>query len=141
MKRINTNCKFCDKPVWMDCDEDGLIFLDESIWIKKIACDRCSDYRVSLRKIEASVYSACQLLRGCRFNMNGEARIKVESLVREKLDTLTKRIATLACDYFRVANQWERDFTDQIFEHPMKASVVIGIYLRGIRSFGQPEQP
>lgn len=139
--KLNTNCKFCDKPVWVECDDGGLSILNPEVWLPKIACNRCAEYKVNLRRAESSVYSTCQLLRGCRQNMSGSARIELESKVREKLDTLTKRISTVVCDYFRVVNQWERDFTDNIFENPMKAGTVIGVYIRTIRSFGQPESP
>lgn len=132
MKRINTTCKICVKPISMDCDEAGLAFLNESVWIKKIACNRCSDYKVGLRKTVEAVYSVCQLLRGCRQNMAGQARLQLESKVREKLATLTKRFCYLVCAYHRVTNVWDQAVPDMIFDNPDRAAVAMSVYIKAI---------
>ena len=132
MKTLSTNCKFCGKPVWMECDEDGLAFLNPEVWLKKIACNRCGDYKVNLRKTENAIYSVCQLLRGCRQNMVGSKRLEMESKVREKLDSLTKRFCCLVCDYFRITNLWDSAVPEMIFNKPDRAGNALSVYLKTI---------
>lgn len=132
MKHFETSCKFCSKPVWMDCDESGLEFLKTDLWLKKIACNRCADYKVNLRKTESSISATCQLLRSCRQTMKGEARLELESKVREKLDELTKRFCAFVCDYFRVVNLWDAAVPEMIFNKPDRAAYALSVYLRTI---------
>lgn len=116
----------------MDCDDEGLKMFHPDQWLPKIACERCATYKENFRKTENRIVAVCQLLRGCRLNMNGPKRLELESRFREKLDDLTKRLCGFVCNYFRVTNVWDDAVPQMIFEKPESASVYIGVYLRGI---------
>lgn len=131
MKTINTTCKFCQKPIWMECDEAGLEFLSLEKWANAIGCNRCAEYKLKRRKTESSIFAVCQLLQGCRQNMKGEKRLELEARIREKLETLTKNYCTIICNHLRITNLWDKSFTDTLFDFPERVAPVLSTYVRG----------
>lgn len=137
---IETTCKFCRKPIFMECDGidqiDAKVFNLE-IWKKNVACNRCANYRVGLRQATERMFKVCESLLIWRTAKLDEKRKAAEDQCHEMLQAITKKIATVVCDYFRVANQWEPGFADDIFNHPNNAGKVVSVYLRGIRSISE----
>lgn len=126
-------CKFCGREGIVTADEAGLSIFKPEVWIPRICCNRCGEYKVRRRGLEAAIFRVCRILETCRINLDGEKRDGLETRARENLVALTKKFSTLVCDYYRVTNIWEPDFADMIFEKPTKASVTIAAYVQGVK--------
>lgn len=126
------NCQFCRRPGIATADEEGLKIIKPEVWVPRLCCDRCGDYKVKRRGLEAALFKVARIVETCRINLDGEKRRGIETKARENLVALTKKFCGVVCDYYRLTNVWEQDMADMIFEKPRKLSIVLSTYVVGI---------
>ena len=141
MTTMEYACKFCGKPGQVEAFPEGFAMIRPEVWIPNLACNRCSDFKVALRKLENSVANACQVLNSCRASLDGEKKNGAETKIRTRIDDFTKRICGITCVHYRVANVWSPDFTQMIVESPNRCRAAIRIYVRGIEKESRTETP
>jgi len=125
-------CKFCGKPGIVTGDGEGLALIKPEIWLPKICCDRCGDYMVQKRKLTEAFTRICRSLESCRATVGIEKRATMETVCKSRIVDLTKRFAALACNYYRLTNVWDQEFSDMMFENPGKFPTILSTYLSGL---------
>lgn len=131
MKTFDYNCKFCGKPGTVEADEAGLYMFKPEVWLPKIACNRCGKFMEEKRRQSVDLFKACRVLQTCRATKSVKTK-EIEEQIKLKLEIITKRFSTLVCDYYRVANVWDREFPSLLFDKPDGVEIAIGVYIRGV---------
>lgn len=125
---IAATCKFCPRPILVIVGDSDVEIEAAEKWRPSLCCDRCGNFRVELRKHRDTVARISRNIAMSPPEMVAE----VINRSRDALAKITKRIATLACDYYRIQNTWEADFVDNIIENPTKSDIVIATYINGV---------
>jgi hypothetical protein len=121
-------CKFCQKPGFVITGDAPMELEAGKRWYPMLCCNRCGDFRISLRKARHALMNIARQLATAAPAKIGELR----AAKTDAIESITKRISTLACDYYRVQNVWCADFVDQILEKPDKADIIVKVYVNGI---------
>lgn len=135
---LNYTCRFCSKPGSIECDDSGMGCVTVKVWSNKIACRRCADFHTSRSKIEDQIFGMARLVQMIR-DGQPDKRQALEAKASEKIERLTKKYCSLACDFFRLENFWDRDFCDMIMEHPTKAGTFMKKYLNGVSKMAREQ--
>ena len=126
--KMDYTCKYCQRPGSVNVGDSDVELEAARRWFPLLCCDRCGQFRVKMRKVRAYLVSVATDIKA--------ATPATHKSVMEKavptIELITKKIATLVCDYYRVTNVWERDFVDQITENPGKADLVVASYVAGV---------
>jgi len=134
------NCKFCGNPGIVTGDDEGLKMVKPEIWLPRICCNRCGDYMVSKRKLTEAIVKTCRIIESCRINLGPEKRAAVETRCREQLVDLSKRFATMVCNYYRLTNIWEQQFADMLADKPDKCTTVLSMFIQGMAKESKSHQ-
>ncbi len=131
MKTYPYNCKFCGRPGTVQAADEGLYMFTLEKWIPNICCDRCGKYMERKRKIMESLKTVCRNLEVCRLKKQ-EVRAKVEPDYLVTLIAITKSLATIVNEHYRVTNTWEEEFAKEIFNNPTKFSTIVNVYINSV---------
>ena len=133
MIRHAYKCKFCGKPGFVDADEAGLKVITWEKWQNNIACNRCGAFKERIRSLETSVLKICRSIQLLRVNSKlNEAQQKAEAALRNNIVELTRRMALVTCEHYRVAYTWDGEFPAVIFDKPEGALKVMRFYVGGM---------
>ncbi len=130
MKTFPYNCKFCGRHGTVQAAEEGLQIFTLEKWLPNICCNRCGKYMVRKRKILAQLEKVCRNLELCRLKKKA-IREELEPDYMAAIIAITKSLATIVNEYYRIANTWEEEFANQIFNEPSKFSTVVAAYIQG----------
>jgi glycosyltransferase A (GT-A) superfamily protein (DUF2064 family) len=117
-------CKFCEKQIFLQIHKDCPP-LDQKIWTSMAACNRCADYKVTLRKIyEAGNAMVLEYAR----SGNDQLKQAAAPVTRRALEDTTKKLARVVCNHYNVEYTWDRDLVDAIMEQPDKCAMAMSYF-------------
>lgn len=120
-------CKFCQKQLTLEIDPECPIGKVEA-WLSWASCNRCADYMRARGKIERPIARVCGNLSIIKANLGGSVPSEVIGQARENLERLTRRYATVVCDYRLMKDVWQPDFVEQLLEQPHKSHLILRSY-------------
>ena len=126
--KMDYACKYCQRPGSVNVGDGDVELEAARRWFPLLCCDRCGQFRVKMRNVRARLMKVATTISSARPETRNEILAKSDPVI----ELITKKIATLVCDYYRVTNVWERDFVDQITENPGKADLVVASYVAGV---------
>ena len=140
MKEITYTCRFCKQTRSFETDTSGAEALGINIekWIENICCDRCGKFHIARSQVTEKVGKACFALRTARYGKQDDVH-DAESVIMEKLNILTKKLAQLVCDHYQFSRVWESEFVSQLMDRPTKFDTIIRVYIKGIASMPRGE--
>ena len=100
-------------------------------------CNRCADHHNARNKTTDAIFKVCASAY-CAQLTRTQSRDDAQRS-RDALNILTKRLATIECDFYGVQNFWEDSFPSLLFERPDKSGNILADYTRRIKEAGQPE--
>lgn len=122
-------CQFCHRELLLridgECSEK-----ETAAFVLMAACDRCSDYRRVIRKLNDS---AEKMALDYSRNDSEARRRQMEPGVRLALENLSKRLVQAANRHYNVASEWSSEIVGAIMEQPGKAAMVMGFCEAQIR--------
>lgn len=114
------NCKFCQKPISVEVDDDYAALGDPYKILHLACCNFCGEVREERRKIYDKLKRALTWLE-----VAGDSKT-VRDNSAELLTILTKRLMRLIGKWYAVPDLiWEEAIVDQIMAGPKKAHVVL----------------
>lgn len=131
MNPIDYHCKICGKPGVAYYDPDCPIG-DLELHRAALCCDRCYNFRDTYMTHKRAAIKVCTDLIAARTTGSQAVQQQANQKVREVLYKLTKRIAALTCDHYRIQNVWEEDFVRDLMAKPENVSQLINAYHQGI---------
>lgn len=129
IRQLPYSCRICATKRVAEYDDDCPIG-NLDAWRKLLVCDRCHDYCIARIRIERSIAAACFMLVRAKINDKAE---KMAVDIKPLVERLTKKLATVCCDYYRLTNVWDPEFVDQLIARPEKVGVILGVYVNGLR--------
>lgn len=137
-------CKICKAPRVAYYD-DSCPIKELEVWKRALTCDRCYTFRNDFLRAKEAILKLCYTLNNFResssFNEEKKKALReAESKIREMITRLTKKLASLASDYYIIQNTWDVDFVNQIMERPMHSLRTIDAYHSGIRNLANHPQ-
>lgn len=135
-----TKCVFCACDLMVDIDQacpgGRLVKL-----LPIAACNRCGDFRHSVRPIEDTIKRVCEELDVSRQTKRRDLG-KMEAGIRNGLITLTKNLMYRLCKFYRVANDWDVSLPQMFFDKPQDWKAILTMNENGIRKAKQlPHMP
>jgi hypothetical protein len=132
IQKLPYTCRFCGTPhVASYDDECPGMDLDKFMQLL-LCCNKCANYRRQRLSIMEGIATACrtaQVATAYGRRMTSE----VESRVREKLEVLTKRYASIQCEHLGLTNVWDADFPQQLIDAPDKWGTILRLYDDGLK--------
>lgn len=137
MKKISYVCPLCKKSGITHYDDDCP---DEFVLKLKdlIHCNRCANWKEDKSRLLGMLGKACSgvavIRRGIAKSEESEAKQQqLLSKAKESIDIITKKLAKVACEYYRITNIWDKQFADMLFDNPDRWPKLVGVYLSGLR--------
>jgi len=130
---VETQCKFCHKPIFMDVDKAGYEsrMVNAEVWLRNLCCNRCSEFYREKQSLVESIGRACELIQLDREN-------KARTKLRQKLVDLTQRLSKLVCDFKFLETVWDDEFVCQLMEKPAQSYRIVNFYCRALTTL-QPK--
>lgn len=130
---IDYRCKICRKAGVVYYDTACPIKMLES-WTNALCCDRCYKFRDSYITAKRTIEKSCIALINTRHSVKDQnTRKETESKIREKLSSLTQRIARLCSDYYQVQNIWDSEMVSILIDNPAGCNKAMDSFHSSIR--------
>lgn len=112
---IETNCKFCSKPLTLKIDPEYAALGDSLKLIRLASCNDCADARESMRSCVDSIAKACRKWGIASDEVQKSARI----VTRDKLTKLVVRYLEHLEKVRRKASPgFDKEVIELLLEHP-----------------------
>lgn len=131
--KIDYKCKYCGRPGQAESDDDDSTMFQVEKWKPILACNRCADFMDQKGRLFDKIKTVCIFLIQSE-KLTGDKASKIESIAREKLTTLTKSLATLACGHYRLQNVWDNEFVNMLIDQPRRWGHIAYHYVKSIKS-------
>lgn len=126
-------CKFCNTVRHSEWTPNTIMPLET--WKDKLCCDRCGKYHMSRILTTESIVRMCVVISQSRQLQNKSKSEEIVAVCRDKLVTLTKKLASLLSNHAGVANVWNIEFVDNLVYEPEKAWKFVKFYVENFRKF------
>lgn len=130
------DCPHCGSRVTLrrhpDCQPEDWPKLE-----KLVCCNRCADHQRDRSKVTDAIFKTCSTIYCAQFTKTA-SRADSE-IARESLAVLTKRLATIECNFYGVQNFWEESFASLLFDRPDKSGNILADYTKRIKAIGREE--
>lgn len=127
---IEAKCKFCQKSLSLVIDDEYAALGDPYGLVKLAACDGCSDYMTSRRKIFD------QIKRAAMNHLGGAYDKEQIPKLREKLTALVQRYMRLISDFRSCPMpDWDNSIVDDMLATPGNYALILQMVPR---MFAQP---
>lgn len=118
---VEATCKFCQVPLRLQVDGEYAALGDPYKLLKLASCNRCADYRVSMRKV------VDQIKRVAMERLVASHDEETTKRARETLTVLLKKMMRLMSDYRRTnMPDWDEGIVDSILNDPSQFGRVLG---------------
>lgn len=132
--KVDYKCKFCGVSGSVEVDDLDTSLFQVEKWKPVLVCNRCADYYEAKRGLMDRVRACCITVIQTRQQKNKDEIFKVEGAARSKLESLTKKLATLVCDYYRKPNFWHNEFVVLLMDMPEKYWAACSEYIRSVKA-------
>lgn len=132
MTQLLYHCKICKAQGMANYNPDCPI-QDLEKWRVNICCARCYTFYDSYQKLKRQIARVCYALVNIKRITDYKVKRDWEVKCCDILTKTTKRVATLCCDYYKLADVWSEDFVEQLREQPDKCYVILKAYHAGVR--------
>jgi hypothetical protein len=116
MKKVESKCKFCHKPLVLEVDDAYDELADPHHLIPLSACNRCADFRQRRRELVEGIRSVCLDIARAPGRMQN--RLKEE--IKEPLALLLKKYLKLANTWHGADAAWDQALIEQTLLDPQK---------------------
>lgn len=127
------NCKFCGSRGTASFDSQC-----DPEWFDKLypmlACNRCSDYRVSVNGIKSAIrQTAIDLITdrlSAKYYKSLEKDLpEKESKARRLFGMLTRQLSSTVCKFHHITDNYLEEFTDILMEKPKQQHQILETFM------------
>ena len=116
----------------------GVVYYDPAcpikdivVWQKAICCKRCYDFKDAYSKTKRAIEKLSVALISLQQMRDEDAKKEAKNEIRERLVKLTKRLATICSDYYRVQNIWDMEVVRIIMDKPDGCNRAVNVFRAG----------
>jgi hypothetical protein len=125
------NCKFCQKPISIEVDDDYAALGDPNGLLPLACCNPCADIRNDRRRIETAIARVCAAVSSLSRSEEREREIARGALVK-----LTKAYAEMIARWHHVSGgAWDEEGVSLLMDKPRHWPQIIGIYWQMFREW------